>query len=135
MAPAVNPADKPLIVPDSGDWEIAWPRYVGPEADVAWTAVHASAQPSDIFCHNRQRFDYTGTKSPLPNASATIGLAVKMCIPLLIACLAALPARSAELFPLEQVRAGMQGIGRTVFSDRQTQFKNSLKHYGAAFAG
>ena len=50
-----------------------------------------------------------------------MGLAVKMCIPLLIACLAALPARSAELFPLEEVRAGMQGTGRTVFSGQQVE--------------
>ena len=58
---------------------------------------------------------------PLPNASATMGLAVKMCILLLIACLAALPGRSAELFPLEEVRAGMQGVGRTVFSGQEVE--------------
>ena len=58
-------------------------------------------------------------KSPLPNASATMGLAVKMCVLLLIACLAALPARSAELFPLEEVRAGMKGTGRTVFRGQE----------------
>ena len=50
-----------------------------------------------------------------------MGLAVKMCILLLIACLAALPARSAELFPLEEVRTGMQGTGRTVFSGQEVE--------------
>ena len=50
-----------------------------------------------------------------------MGLAVKMCIPLLIACLAVSPAHSAELFPLEEVRAGMQGTGRTVFSGQEVE--------------
>ena len=44
-----------------------------------------------------------------------------MCILLLIACLSASPARSAELFPLEEVRAGMQGTGRTVFIGQEVE--------------
>ena len=60
-------------------------------------------------------------KSRLPSASVTMGLAVKMCMLLLIACLALSPARSAELFPLEDVRAGMRGTGRTVFSGQEVE--------------
>jgi hypothetical protein len=52
-----------------------------------------------------------------------MGVAVKTCILLVVACLAVPPARSAELFALEDVRAGMQGTGRTVFSgDKVEEF-------------
>ena len=31
----------------------------------AWTAVHASVRPSEIFLHDRRRFDYTDTRDSL----------------------------------------------------------------------
>ena len=60
-------------------------------------------------------------KSQLPNASGTIGLAVRTFLLVLIAWLTAWPAFSAEFLPLEEVQAGMRGTGRTVFSGQEVE--------------
>ena len=50
-----------------------------------------------------------------------MGVVVKTRILLLLACLAVSSARPAELFPLEDVRAGMRGTGRTVFRGEKVE--------------
>ena len=50
-----------------------------------------------------------------------MGLAVRTSLSLLIAWLTAWPAFSAEFLPLEEVRAGMRGTGRTVFSGQKVE--------------
>jgi hypothetical protein len=46
---------------------------------------------------------------------------VKLAFSLVLACLLAIPAGAADFMPLADVRAGMKGVGRTVFSGEQIE--------------